>query len=171
MNPARTTIRMKKIVRPLIFSSSNPRSCSRAGHELNAFHRSCLGVRACLFLFILFLNLPVKAEWFTETQDKMGTRVEVQLWHADSTEAAQLISDAMAEFDRIEDAMSTYRLDSEITHLNNTAATKPVVVGGELFGLIDRALQLSVKTSGAFDITYDSVGQLSVERATVRSRD
>jgi thiamine biosynthesis lipoprotein len=112
--------------------------------------------------------LPVQAEWFTETQDKMGTRVEVQLWHDDSTEAAQLISDAMAEFDRIEDAMSTYRLDSEITHLNNTAATKPVVVGGELFGLIDRALQLSVKTGGAFDITYDSVGQLYDYRLNAR---
>jgi thiamine biosynthesis lipoprotein len=112
--------------------------------------------------------LPAQAEWFTETQDKMGTRVEVQLWHDDSTEAAQLISDAMAEFDRIEDAMSTYRLDSEITHLNNTAATKPVVVGGELFGLIDRALQLSVKTGGAFDITYDSVGQLYDYRLNAR---
>jgi thiamine biosynthesis lipoprotein len=109
---------------------------------------------------MLLLSLPVQAEWFSETQDKMGTRVEVQLWHEDATAAAQLINDAMAEFDRIEDSMSTYRSDSEITHINNTAAEKPVMVGHELFDLIDRALQLSEKTGGAFDITYDSVGQL-----------
>jgi thiamine biosynthesis lipoprotein len=116
----------------------------------------------------LFLFSPVQAEWFSETQDKMGTRVEVQLWHDDATVAAQLIADSMAELDRIEDAMSTYRLDSEITYINKNAATKPVVVGGELFDLIDRALQLSVKTGGAFDITYDSVGQLYNYRLNAR---
>jgi len=34
-----------------------------------------------------------------------------------------------------------------------------VVAGDELFGLIRRALDISVLTRGAFDITYDSVGQ------------
>lgn len=98
----------------------------------------------------------------------MGTRVEVQLWHDDDAAAARLISDAMAELDRIEDSMSTYRFDSEITHINNTAAEKPVVVGAELFDLIARALQLSVKTNGAFDITYDGVGQLYDYRTNAR---
>jgi thiamine biosynthesis lipoprotein len=98
----------------------------------------------------------------------MGTRVEVQLWHDDDGAAAQLISDAMAELDRIEDSMSTYRFDSEITHINNTAAEKPVIVGAELFDLIARALQLSVKTNGAFDITYDGVGQLYDYRSNAR---
>jgi len=98
----------------------------------------------------------------------MGTRIEVQLWHADAAAAEKLINESMAEFDRIEDAMSTYRSDSEITHINNTAAVKPVRVSTELFDLIDRALQLSVKTEGAFDITFDSVGQLYDYRLNAR---
>ena len=149
-------------------SSSNPHSFPQAGHKLNAFKGPCLAGRAFLFALILLLTLPARAEWFTETLDKMGTRVEVQLWHDDATLAAQLITDAMTELDRIEDSMSTYRFDSEITYINNTAAGKPVIVGDELFGLIERALQLSVNTDGAFDITYDSVGQLYDYRQKAR---
>jgi thiamine biosynthesis lipoprotein len=115
------------------------------------------------YLFSIILSLApflvVHAEWFSDASDKMGTRVEVKLWHDDAIRAEFLIAQAMEEFDRIEAAMSTYRADSEISHINETAATSPVVVSPELFGLIDRAQQLSAKTDGAFDITYDSVGQ------------
>lgn len=128
----------------------------------------------CSFrLLILFFACaaPVgaaQAEWFSATQDKMGTRVEVQLWHEDAEEAERLIALSMVEFDRIEAVMSTYLVDSEITRINETAAREPAIVSGELFGLIDRALQLSATTNGAFDITYDSVGQLYDFRAGVR---
>ncbi|MCP4925239.1 MAG: FAD:protein FMN transferase [Gammaproteobacteria bacterium] len=109
-----------------------------------------------------------QAEWFSAIQDKMGTRVEVRLWHDDEKEAEQLIALAMTEFDRIEAAMSTYLSNSEITRINETAAAQPVTVSPELFALIERALQLSVTTNGAFDITYDSVGQLYDFRAGTR---
>ncbi|MAF84331.1 MAG: thiamine biosynthesis protein ApbE [Chromatiales bacterium] len=108
-----------------------------------------------------------QAKWFSAAQDKMGTRVEVQLWHDDAEQAERLIALAMGEFDRIEAAMSTYLADSEITRVNETAADERVIVSPELFGLIDRALQLSATTNGAFDITYDSVGQLYDFRAGI----
>lgn len=130
---------------------------------LNPVSRSLIFLALCVAPF-----LCAQAEWFSAAQDKMGTRVEVKLWHDDAEEAGHLIVSAMAEFDRIEAAMSTYRADSEITRINETAANDPVTVSAELFGLIDRALQLSVTTNGAFDITYDSVGQLYDFRAGVR---
>src|SRR5210317_972666 len=55
--------------------------------------------------------------------------------------------------------MSTYRDESEISKINREAAERKVVAGDELFGLIRRSLDISVLTRGAFDITYDSVGQ------------
>jgi len=116
-----------------------------------------------LFLLVLLLLVlavfPVQAEWFQEGQNKMGTRVFVKLWHEDAAMAHDLLVDAMAEFDRIEAAMSTYRADSEISKINAKGAIGWVPAGEELFGLIARALALSVRTDGAFDITYDSVGQ------------
>lgn len=77
----------------------------------------------------------------------------------------------MAEFDRIEAAMSTYRESSEISAVNREAASTPVVVSAELFDLMRRSLELSVQTGGAFDITYDSVGYLYDYRARQRPGD
>ena len=120
--------------------------------------------------FVLAFSDGAAAAWYSDVRDKMGTRVEVQLWSDDEIAAQALIRDAMAEFDRIEAAMSTYRESSEISAVNAHAADRPVVVSAELFGLVSRALELSARTGGAFDITYDSVGRLYDYRRGLRPR-
>jgi thiamine biosynthesis lipoprotein len=112
------------------------------------------------FFACLICCLPVRAEWFSDRQDKMGTRVEVQLWHDDPAQARRLIAMAMTEFDRIEAVMSTYRADSEISGLNAHAAERPMPASPELFGLLQRSIDVSKITDGAFDITFDSLGFL-----------
>jgi thiamine biosynthesis lipoprotein len=122
-------------------------------------------------LCAVFLPLSVSAAWFGEQQDKMGTRVEIQLWMDDEPQARQLIAAGMAEFDRIEAGMSTYRESSEISAVNRQAATAPMTISAELFNLVRRSVDLSVQTGGAFDITYDSVGYLYDFRARERPAD
>lgn len=112
------------------------------------------------FIVALVATTSARAEWFGEEVAKMGTRIEVRLWHGSEAEARRLIAAAMAELDRIEAGMSTYRDDSEISRVNAQAATAPVPVSRELYDLVSRSIELSVLTDGAFDITYDSVGQL-----------
>jgi thiamine biosynthesis lipoprotein len=123
-----------------------------------------LAASLCALLFPLSLS----AAWHGEQQDKMGTRVEIQVWMDEEPKARQLIAAGMAEFDRIEAAMSTYRESSEISAVNRGAASAPVVVSAELLELVQRSLALSVRTGGAFDITYDSVGYLYDFRARER---
>jgi thiamine biosynthesis lipoprotein len=89
----------------------------------------------------------------------MGTQVSVQLWHEDAVHAAAIIEDVFDEVTRIEGLMSTYIEGSEISDINNGAAEGPVAAGDELIQLILRSLDISMLTRGAFDITYDSVGQ------------
>ena len=55
--------------------------------------------------------------------------------------------------------MSTYIEGSEISEINRSAANGPVAAGDELINLILRSLDISVLTHGAFDITYESIGQ------------
>jgi thiamine biosynthesis lipoprotein len=126
---------------------------------------------AVLVLLAALTSRSLSAEWLSDVQNKMGTRVEVQLWSEDATAGEPLLGAAMAEFDRIEAAMSTYRPESEISRVNRRAAAAPVTVSPEVFALVDRALQLSMTTGGAFDISYDSVGQLYDYRAGVRPAD
>lgn len=128
-------------------------------------------MRLIALLILLLAAGPLAADWHQASASKMGTRIDVQLWHDDALEAERLLSLAMAEFDRIEAAMSTYRDTSEISKVNREAATRPVAVSAELFSLVSRALELGELTGGAFDITYDSVGQLYDFRAGVRPDD
>lgn len=111
---------------------------------------------------------PACAGWVGDVQQKMGTRVEIQLWADDEAAGRKLVAEGMAELDRIEAVMSTYRDSSEISAVNRGAATGPVAVSAELGALVRRSLELSGRTGGAFDITYDSVGQLYDFRARTR---
>ena len=89
----------------------------------------------------------------------MGTEVSVFLWSDDPEAGRQALEEVFSEADRIDRLMSTYRDESEISEINREAAQRPVIAGTELFRLIQRSLDISVLTRGAFDITYDSVGQ------------
>jgi FAD:protein FMN transferase len=109
---------------------------------------------------LLLASGPLEAEWLRESQNMMGTRITVMLWHDDITQGRELINSSMAEFKRIENAMSTYIEGTQIWEINAYAAARPVAVSPELIALLESALKLSTATSGAFDITYDSVGDL-----------
>jgi len=115
----------------------------------------------------LFLS-TARAEWYSDEQQKMGTRVEVQLWADNPAQAERLLREAMAEFDRIEALMSTYIPTSEMSRINDRANAEPQKISAELFALLQRSLAVSDMTDGAFDITYDSVGYLYDFRAGIR---
>lgn len=108
---------------------------------------------------ILACAMPVRAEWVGDARPLMGTEVSVRLWHEDIEKGRELVDAVYAETERINQLMSTYIEDSRISSINRRAADEPVVAGEELFQLIQRSLDISVLTRGAFDITYDSVGQ------------
>ncbi len=89
----------------------------------------------------------------------MGTEVTVELWHTDNARGSELASAVMDEMHRIDNLMSSYQADSELSAVNDGASKGPVIVSTELISLIERALEYSDLTSGAFDITYASAGQ------------
>jgi FAD:protein FMN transferase len=100
-----------------------------------------------------------RAEWHADARPKMGTEVSVYFWHQDAAAGNAIIEEFFTEVDRINALMSTYVETSRISDINRRAADEPVFAGEELFQLIRRSLDISVLTRGAFDITYDSVGQ------------
>ena len=112
-----------------------------------------------LATLLLLLPISVNAEWVGDARPMMGTEVSVYLW-SDNPEAGLADVEAVfREADRIDRLMSTYKDDSEISKINREAADGPVRCGDELYQLIARSLEISVLTQGAFDITYESVGQ------------
>ncbi len=105
------------------------------------------------------ISIPCKAGWVGEARPLMGTEVSVFLWHEDEAEGLRLAEAVFDEAVRIDELMSTYKESSRISAVNRDAASIAVVAGAEFASLIQRALDISVLTHGAFDITYESVGQ------------
>jgi thiamine biosynthesis lipoprotein len=114
----------------------------------------------CCALWLLYLpHTSALADWYTEQAAIMGTAINVELWHDNEQQGRALTSAVMAEMSRIDALMSTYKPDSELSYINAHASKGPVTVSSELLTLIIRALDYSVVTAGAFDITYASAGQ------------
>ena len=123
-----------------------------------------MGIRFAALLTCLavlgVLPRGAHAEWYKRTEAIMGTRIYVELWDTDSVHGEASIDAVMDDMRRIDDLMSHYKPESQLSQINQHAADAPVVVDKELFDLIKLSTHYSEITEGAFDITYASVGYL-----------
>jgi len=125
----------------------------------------------CMLLAALTCSAAVQAEWLQREEAIMGTRCAVELWSEDRKAGEAAMEAVLAEMRRIDALMSTYKPDSEISLVNAEAGKRPVAVSAELFSLLETSQQYSKLSSGAFDITYASVGYLYDYRAHQRPDD
>ncbi len=116
-------------------------------------------IGALMTLALLFGG-PTHAGWHKQHADVMGTRVTVELYHADEAQARQAILAVLDEMHRIDAEMSPYIESSQLSRLNRDASRRAVPVSNELFSLLRRSVRFSEMTDGAFDITFASVGYL-----------
>lgn len=90
----------------------------------------------------------------------MGSSLVIEVFGMDQAACDQAVADARAEISRLETMMTDWKQDSPLMEINHNAGMKPVKVPDELFFLIQRSLQLSERTNGAFDITFAGAGKL-----------
>ncbi len=109
---------------------------------------------------------------FTRHEIKMGTEFAIHVAHHDEEELREAIAAAYDEIDRVEALISEWREDSEISELNRGAGAGPVPVGRELGEVVERSLELSKLTEGAFDITFAAcAGLWSIADQRIASDD
>ncbi len=87
----------------------------------------------CLCLFSsTWVSLPALAGWHGDTQNIMGTVINVTLHHPDDITAEQAITAVMAEMRRIDQQYSPYIPTSELSRVNDLApkatAAKPMPI-------------------------------------------
>jgi len=115
------------------------------------------------YLIVLVFSsfFPVAhAAWQMEDAAIMGTTIHVEIWHTDSAIRKQGVDAVLEEMERVNRLMSPYIEDSQLSKINQFAHEGPVEVDADLFALLEKSLQVSQLTNGAFDITYASVGSL-----------
>lgn len=89
----------------------------------------------------------------------MGTEVVLEAQGQDAAALDAALAAARAEFDRVEDMMTSWR-DSPLVTMNDRADGTPQNVPRELSDLVARALTVARLSGGAFDPTYASAGKL-----------
>ncbi|HMG55667.1 MAG TPA: FAD:protein FMN transferase [Kofleriaceae bacterium] len=86
----------------------------------------------------------------------MGTNVTVWLWTADERGAAQAAEAVFGEMKRLDKQMTTWDKASEVSQINAAAGDKPVAVSAETYEVIDRAVDISRRSKGLFDISIEA---------------
>lgn len=90
----------------------------------------------------------------------MGSRFEITVVAKDSAEANNYIDLAVGEITRIEKLISSWDPASQTSEINRNAGIKPVKVDEELYNLVQRSVEISKLTDGAFDISFASMDKI-----------
>ena len=93
----------------------------------------------------------------------MGTRVVLSGYTTATLDAAAVkraLLQAHQEIKRVESLMTSWRDDSEVSHINAAAGQAAVPIGAETFAVIAKSLWISKLSQGTFDITFASMGKL-----------
>ena len=116
--------------------------------------------RVALYTALLCSAISAQAEWYKAEHAIMGTEIALEIWHQNPNRAEVCANQVFTEMRRIDALMSPFKPDSELSKINNLAADQAVVISDELFSLIGESIKYSELSSGAFDITFSSVGYL-----------
>lgn len=112
--------------------------------------------RGCVLL--LFLSLAAGAsdsapKFVHKRKYAMGSVFEIVAYDPSPQRASAAIDRAFAEIVRLDELMSNYLPDSELSRLNKTAAFGAQPVSKDLYRIIQEALKYSQLSDGEFDIT------------------
>ncbi|MET0636758.1 MAG: FAD:protein FMN transferase [Chitinophagaceae bacterium] len=114
-----------------------------------------------LLPFLFFINLQCPAQALrTRTVKLMGSRFDITLVATDSSTAEANIDTVIAEITRIENLISDWIPETQVSLVNRNAGISPVKVDREVLELTLRAIKLSRLTHGAFDISFAAMEKI-----------
>lgn len=108
----------------------------------------------CLLWAALLAGCQGEPESFTLTGDTMGTT-----WHVTLVPAAGMPDRAVlqagieAELERVNQSMSTYRQDSEISRFNALAPDTWFAISDDFHAVLSTAMAVGWQSEGAYDVT------------------
>lgn len=118
-------------------------------------------MKKAFLIFLLLSSFSTTAQILRKRTVKlMGSRFDITIVASDSLSAERNIDMVIAEVTRIENLISDWKSDSQISQVNKNAGIAPVRVDPEVFALTERALHFSKITNGAFDISFAAMDRI-----------
>jgi thiamine biosynthesis lipoprotein len=120
-------------------------------------------IRFVFILFLVFLILgcgPEKEKIYKKSKMTMDTIVTLSVVSESSGKAEKAMEKTFKEIEMLEKYLNNFSPDSEVSEINRQAGKNPVKVSPETMEVINRAIHISEKTKGAFDVTIGAVSKL-----------
>ena len=109
-------------------------------------------------LFFTFCTLAQVQE--TKTVNLMGSVFQIIIVDKDSSSAKLNIQKTIDEIERIENLISEWRPETQISQVNQNAGIKPIKVDQEVFEITKKGLWFSEITDGSFDISIVAMDRI-----------
>lgn len=113
-----------------------------------------------LFLIVLVSNIVVAQVQRHRAVTLMGSRFDITIEAKDSLSSEKYIDESIAEIERIENLISEWRPQTQISEVNRNAGIKPVKVDKEVIRLTQSGIYFSKLTNGAFDISIVAMDKI-----------
>ena len=110
-----------------------------------------------LYLVIYGGRTPIKAQ---RESYRLGTIVRITLYGDDSKKLNNVLDLSMKEIERLENLLSVNIPSSDVSLVNRASGEYPVKVSEEAGSLLERAIEWSERTGGAFDPTVGKIVKL-----------
>ena len=132
---------------------------------------SQISITTSLFFYTLCTFAQVQE---SKTANLMGSVFQITIVDKDSISAQINILKAIDEIERIENLISEWRPETQISQVNQNAGIKPVKVDREVFEITKKGILFSKITNGAFDISIvamDRIWKFDGSMETIPSRE
>jgi thiamine biosynthesis lipoprotein len=106
--------------------------------------------------FLLIASTPLPAESLLlvhEQRYAMGTMFDIVVYHGSRAEAEQAIGKATDEIVRLDQVLSHFKTDSDLSGLMRTGRHQRVTVDSSLYDVLQQSLAVSRASGGRFDVT------------------
>ena len=126
-----------------------------------------VGASVVLALYIFGCNRRVEED--SGYRLVMGTFAHLKAIAKDPRKAKKCVETAFAELKKVDDLMSDYKSESEISQVNRDAFKRAVKVSKSTFEVLQKSTEFSRLSEGAFDITIGPLAELWRTAAEVNS--
>lgn len=110
---------------------------------------------------VISLLIPINAQVIgIRDTILMGSKFKITLVDKDAISVEKNIDKTIGEIVRIENLISDWKPDSQVSQINQNAGIKPIKVDREVIELTKRAIQFSEITDGAFDISFAAMDKI-----------
>jgi len=117
-----------------------------------------LGALLVVALYFLIPKRPFLVD--SGHQLAMGTFARVVVIAADRNTADRCTEAAFAEIYKVDELMSRYKSDSQINKVNRDGSKRAVEVSDSVYEVLQRSVEISKLSDGAFDITVGPLVEL-----------